>query len=160
MGPNTGGFAGSHYDSSQLEALGANLALALLDYSDPALLAKAATELMARQQAPKRAPLNRSQEAGISSSSSSSVAGTEVRTVSSCYPWAACEVLRAQAFLCLNSIVFSLFLFFKRHAVFSTSVCIPPLSPHPWTLCVSATICEVQTATLNVKDQSIVHKSS
>ena len=84
MGPASGAFAGSHYDSSQLEALGANLALALLDYSDPALLAKAAAELTARQQAPRKAPLGRPQEAGISSSSS--LAGSEVRTVSnSCW---------------------------------------------------------------------------
>lgn len=34
-GPDTGALAGSHYDTSHLESLGAHLALALLDYSDP-----------------------------------------------------------------------------------------------------------------------------
>ena len=79
MGPDMGAFAGSHYDSSQLEALGANLALALLDYSDPALLAQAASDLAAMQQAPRRAAaLGRPQDAEIQSSISD--AGHDVST--------------------------------------------------------------------------------
>lgn len=44
-GPDTGAFAGSHYDTSQLESIGANLALALLDYSDPDQAAQAAADM-------------------------------------------------------------------------------------------------------------------
>lgn len=51
-GPDTGALAGSHYDTSQLETIGANLALALLDYSDPDKAAQAAADLSrAAQQA-------------------------------------------------------------------------------------------------------------
>ena len=77
MGPKTGALAGRHYDSSQLEALGANLALALLDHSDPALQARAAADLAAAQTAPRRAVVGRPLEAEATSSASD--AGQEVR---------------------------------------------------------------------------------
>ena len=78
MGPKTGAFANSHYDSSQLEALGANLALALLDYSDPALQSKAATDLAAAQQNPRKAAMVRSPESDMTTSLSD--AAQEVST--------------------------------------------------------------------------------
>ncbi len=53
-GPNTGRFAGSHYDTSQLESIGANLALALLDYSDPLQVARAAGDMKTAKQAPQQ----------------------------------------------------------------------------------------------------------
>ena len=54
-GPDTGALAGSHYDTSQLESIGANLALALLDYPDPDKAAQAAAVLSrAAQQARQR----------------------------------------------------------------------------------------------------------
>ena len=51
-GPDAGALAGSHYDTAQLESIGANLALALLDYSDPHKAAQAAADLrkVAQQQ--------------------------------------------------------------------------------------------------------------
>ena len=57
-GPDTGALAGSHYDSAQLESIGANLALALLDYSDPGKAAQAAADLRkaAQQQQERPAP--------------------------------------------------------------------------------------------------------
>ena len=79
MGPKIGAFANSHYDSSQLETLGANLALALLDYSEPALQSKAAADLAAAQQIPKRAAMVRSPESDMTSSLSD--AGHEVSLV-------------------------------------------------------------------------------
>lgn len=53
-GPNTGAFAGSHYDTSQLESIGANLALALLDYSDPVQATKATSDMKTALQAPEQ----------------------------------------------------------------------------------------------------------
>ena len=54
-GPDTGALAGSHYDMSHLESLGAHLALALLDYSDPGKSAQAAAAMrQAVQQAPQQ----------------------------------------------------------------------------------------------------------
>ena len=44
-GPNTGALAGRPYDTSQLETIGANLALALLDYSDPLQVSQALAHL-------------------------------------------------------------------------------------------------------------------
>lgn len=45
-GPDTGALAGSHYDMAHLESLGANLALALLDYSHPDKAAQAAQQAL------------------------------------------------------------------------------------------------------------------
>lgn len=81
-GPNTGTFAGTHYDTSQLESIGANLALALLDYSDPVQLTQAATAMKTAQQVP-REPAGGDQqgdERDCESSGSLSDAGTAVST--------------------------------------------------------------------------------
>ena len=55
-GPNTGALAGSHYDTNQLESIGANLALALLDYSDPDKSAQAAAGMQRAAQQGQRQP--------------------------------------------------------------------------------------------------------
>ena len=58
-GPDTGALAGSHYNTSQLESIGANLALALLDYSDPDKAAQAAADInrAAQQMQQQLAPI-------------------------------------------------------------------------------------------------------
>ena len=84
-GPNTGTFAGTHYDTSQLESIGANLALALLDFSDPVQLTQAATAMKTAQQVPRQPAAGGQQEAerDWESSGSLSDAGTAVNTEAS-----------------------------------------------------------------------------
>lgn len=55
-GPDTGALAGSHYDTSQLESIGAKLALALLDYSDPDKSAQAAAAMSRAVQQARQQP--------------------------------------------------------------------------------------------------------
>lgn len=55
-GPDTGALAGSHYDTSQLESIGAKLALALLDYSDPDKSAQAAAAMSRAVQRAQQQP--------------------------------------------------------------------------------------------------------
>ena len=55
-GPDTGALAGSHYDTSQLESIGANLALALLDYSDPDKAAQATADMSRAAQQVQQQP--------------------------------------------------------------------------------------------------------
>ena len=50
-GPNTGKFAGTHYDTNQLESIGVNLAMTLLDYSDPVKASQAMQHMQTVQQA-------------------------------------------------------------------------------------------------------------
>jgi len=73
-GPDTGAFVGTHYDTSQLESIGANLALALLDYSDPVQATQAA------QQVPRQpaAAGHQAPECDCESSGSLSDGGTAV----------------------------------------------------------------------------------
>ena len=55
-GPDSGALAGSHYDTSQLESIGANLARALLDYSDPDKSAQAAADMQKAAQQARQQP--------------------------------------------------------------------------------------------------------
>ncbi|DBA97263.1 TPA: hypothetical protein ACH3X1_015010 [Trebouxia sp. C0004] len=77
-GPDTGAFAGTHYDTSQLESIGANLALALLDYSDPVQATQAATAMKTARQVPRQpaAAGLQAPECGCESSGSLSDGGT------------------------------------------------------------------------------------
>ncbi len=79
-GPDTGVFAGTHYDTSQLESIGANLALALLDYSDPMQATQAATAMKTAQQVPRQpaAAGHQAPECDCESSGSLSDGGTAV----------------------------------------------------------------------------------
>ena len=79
-GPDTGAFAGTHYDTSQLESIGANLALALLDYSDPVQATQAATAMKTAQQVPRQAAAagDQAPDCDCESSGSLSDGGTAV----------------------------------------------------------------------------------
>ena len=73
-GSDTGALAGSHYDTSQLECIGANLALALLDYSDPNKAAQAAADISraAQQVQQQPAPIVQGLQCDAESSGSTS----------------------------------------------------------------------------------------
>ena len=79
-GPDTGAFGGTHYDTCQLESIGANLALALLDYSDPVQATQAASAMKTAQQAPRQpaAAAGQAPECDCESSGSLSDGGTAV----------------------------------------------------------------------------------
>ncbi len=98
-GPDTGAVAGTHYDTSQLESIGANLALALLDYSDPVQATQAATAMKTAQQIPRQpaAAGHQAPDCDCESSGSLSDGGTVVCKIllseMSAERWVACNAV-------------------------------------------------------------------